>query len=236
MNRDFFTFSEDDEDIDFGEVLFVLKNNVLALVLCALIGACAAFGYTSFFITPEYSSSSMIYIFSNTKNTAITENLQLGLQLTVDFEILGTSRTVLEQVIENLSLNTDYEDLLEMVEVENPEDSRIIKITVNNSDPQLAADIANETANVLADEVVNIIETDKPSTVEAAVPAEKPASPSKKKNTLIGFAAGLLLAAFVIMIRYYGDMSIKDEDDVRKYLDLDTLALFPLDSDPVKVK
>lgn len=234
-NRDFIQLEEDDE-IDFAELFFVLKKNVIAIVLCAVIGAAAAFAYTINFMTPIYTSSSMIYIFSKTTSITTAADLQLGSQLTVDFEILGTSRPVLEKVIINLGLDATYEDLLNIVEVENPKDSRIIKITVENTDAQLAADIANEMADVLADRVAQVIDTDKPSSVEDAVAAKLPTSPSKKKNTALGFLAGLILSAGFVLIRYNSDNTIRDEDDVRKYLGLGTFATFPLEASISKDK
>lgn len=234
-NTDFIQLEEDDE-IDLAELFFVLKKNIIAIALCAVIGAVAAFTYTMCFMTPIYTSSSMIYIFSKTTSITTAADLQLGSQLTVDFEILGTSRPVLEKVIVNLGLDTTYEDLLRIVDIENPTDSRIIKITVQNPDAQLASDIANEIADVLADRVAQVIDTDKPSSVEDAVPAKLPSKPSTKKNTAMGFMAGLLLAAGFVLGRYYSDNTIKDEDDVRKYLGLGTFASFPLEESIAKDK
>ena len=37
-----------------------------------------------------------------------------------------------------------------------------------------------------------------------------------------------VLVILIIMIRYLADDTIKDEDDVSKYLGIDTLAAFPL--------
>ncbi|WP_035797081.1 YveK family protein [Butyrivibrio sp. MB2005] len=219
----------EEDEIDFRELFFVLRRKWWLLITCAIAGAAIALAYTLFLIQPIYTSSSMIYIFS--KSTTITSaiDLQIGEQLTVDFEILGKSRPVIEKVISDLELDTTYEDLLETVTVENPKDSRIIKITIENTDPQLACDIANCLADNLAARVAEVIDTDKPSSVESAVPAIIPSSPSKSKNTALGGILGLLLAAAIVLIQYYSDMSIKDEDDVRKYLGMSTLASIPFE-------
>ncbi len=227
MEKNFEDLFVKDDEIDLLEVLFVLKNHLLVIILCFVIGASAALSYTMFLLQPMYTSSSMIYIFSKTTSVTTAVDLQIGSQLTVDFEILGTSRPVLEKVIADLDLVTDYETLLKTVEVENPKDSRIIKITVTNPDPRLACDIANSLASNLAARVAEVIDTEKPSPVEDAVPAVKPSSPSKTKNTALGGIVGMLIAIAFILVRYYSDMSLRDEDDVRKYLGLGTLASVP---------
>ena len=218
---------EEDDEIDLAELLFVLRQKIWIIISCGLIGAIIALLYTMFLIKPLYQSSSMIYIFSKTTTVTSAIDLQIGKQLTVDFEILGKSRPVLEKVISDLQLDTSYESLLKTVNVENPTDSRIIKITVKNQDPQLACDIANSLAENLAARVAEVTDTTKPSSVESAVPAIKPVSPSKNKNTMMGGMIGLLLAIAVILVMYYSDMSIRSEDDVRKYLGLGTLAAVP---------
>ena len=218
---------EEEDEIDFGELFFVLKRHIWAILACTIVGAATALLYTIFLIKPVYTSSSMIYIFSKTTTVTSALDLQIGSQLTVDFEILGKSRPVLEKVIKDLELDTDYETLLETVEVSNPKDSRIIKITVKNTDPQLACDIANCLADNLAARVAEVIDTSKPSSVEDAVPAVRPTSPSKAKNTALGGILGMLVVIAIILVRYYSDMSVKDEEDVRKYLGLGTLAAVP---------
>ncbi len=219
--------AETDDEIDLAELFFVLRRRIWIIIASGLIGAIIALLYTLFLIKPLYQSSSMIYIFSKTTTVTSAIDLQIGKQLTVDFEILGKSRPVLERVISDLQLDTDYESLLRTVSVDNPTDSRIIKITVKNQDPQLACDIANSLAENLAARVAEVTDTTKPSSVEEAVPAVVPISPSKKKNTIMGGMVGVLIAITIILVMHFSDMSVRTEDDVRKYLGLGTLAAVP---------
>lgn len=220
---------EADDEIDLAELFFILRRRIWIIIASGLIGAVIALLYTLFLIKPLYQSSSMIYIFSKTTTVTSAIDLQIGKQLTVDFEILGKSRPVLEKVISDLQLDTDYESLLRTVSVENPTDSRIIKITVKNQDSQLACDIANSLAENLAARVAEVTDTTKPSSVEEAVPAVNPVSPSKNKNTVMGGMVGALIAITIILVMHFSDMSVRTEDDVRKYLGLGTLASVPFE-------
>ena len=53
----------------------------------------------------------MVYIFSNSTSITSLADLQIGSQLTVDFETIGASRPVLERVISGLDLDMHYEGL-----------------------------------------------------------------------------------------------------------------------------
>ncbi len=227
MNNELLNSYNQEDEIDFAELFFVLKRRLWLIIACAIAGAGITLAYTIFLIQPVYTSSSMIYIFSKTTSVTSAIDLQIGKQLTVDFEILAKSRPVLEKVISDLALDTTYEGLLSTITVENPTDSRIIKITVTNPDPQLACDIANTLADNLSARVAEVIDTTKPSSVENAVPATRPSSPSKTRNTALGGILGLLLSVAIVLVKHYSDMSLRDEDDVRKYLGLGTLASIP---------
>ena len=71
------------------------------------------------------------------------------------------------------------------------------------------------------------MDTDKPSMVQRAVVPKTKSSPSTSRNTVIGALVGALLVSAVVIIRYLMDDTIKDEDDVQQYLQLNTLAAFP---------
>lgn len=218
-------------EIDLGEVLFVLVRKAWLLGLCLLAGAVLAFGTTKLLITPQYTASSMIYIFTKTTSITSLADLQIGSQLTVDFQTLGTSRPVVEKVIEDLSLQTTYEQLLGTITITNPQNSRILKISVENPDPKLAAAISNAMASSLSNRVAEVLNTDKPSTVETAVVPKLPTSPSTSRNTAIGALLGLVTASAFVLLRHFLDTTIKSEEDVQKYLGLNTLAAVPLEHD-----
>ena len=220
---------DDEMEIDLLELFQVLLQKAWAIILCMVIGAGLAFGGTKMLLTPKYSASSQIYILTKTTSVTSLADIQMGAQLTVDFEVLAKSRPVVEEVIDELNLDYTYEELVEMITTLNPSDTRILKMTVENEDPNLAKEIANAMAEVTAERVAYIMTTDKPKIVEEAVTPEKPSSPSTVKNTALGGILGAVLAMGIIVIIYLMNDTIQTEEDVRKYLDLNTLAALPLE-------
>ena len=91
------------------------------------------------------------------------------------------------------------------------------------------AGIHSEVVGHVLDAVAEIMSTDRPTIVEDAVAPEEPSSPSLLKNIAIGGAIGLILAMAVVILRFLMDDTIKTEEDVTKYLDLNTLAALPVD-------
>ena len=217
-------------EIDLLELLMVMKKHLAAILLAGIVGLVIMFAYTSFLVTPLYSASSMMYVMpdnSNSMNSSTLSDMQVGQQLTSDYSSMIESRSFMEDVIKKLNLTIDYQKLLEKVEVTNPTSSRILQVTVNDPNPQTAADIANEMASVAESKLKEITGMQAIKIYEEAAVPDRPSSPSLKKNCALGLLAGIVLAIAVITILYLLDDTIKTEDDIEKYLGMTTLAVLP---------
>lgn len=220
---------DDEIEIDLLEICRVLFQRIWVIIICLIVGVGLAGGATKLLITPQYSASSMIYILTKTTSVTSLADLQMGTQLTVDFQTLATSRPVIEAVIDDLNLDTTYESLVKTVTVTNPTDTRILQTTVSNPDPKLAMDISNAMSDAISNQVAEVMTTDKPTNVERAVEPQSPSSPNTMKNALIGGLLGTFLAIGIILLKYFMDDTIKNEEDVDKYLGLNILAAIPIE-------
>lgn len=222
---------DDDEiEIDLGEVFAVLWHRMWIILLCAV--ACTAIGFAvSFFIiTPQYESTTKIYILNRSANsdTVTYSDTQLASSLTKDYEELVTSRTVLEDIISQYGLDEKYEDMENRITVENTTDTRIISITVKDPDPQMAQNLANAVRDAAAKHIQKVMDIEAVNVVDEANLPTDPSEPSVPKYTAIAALIGILLSSMIIIIRYITDDTIKTSDDIEKYLELSTLASIPV--------
>lgn len=218
--------NNEEMEIDLIALFHELWRHIAVIILCFIVGLLGSGLVTKFLITPMYQSSAMIYILGNSTSVSGI-NLQLSKQLTVDYTILATSRPVVNEAIASLGSDYTYGGIVSKTTVENPSGSSILKITVTSEDPQEAADIANALANATSNSVATVMNMDKPTTMEEASVPTSPISPNLMKNAAMGGIGGILLACAVIVVRFLLDDTIKTEEDVRKYLDLNTLASIP---------
>ena len=222
-----YELENDEIEIDLGELFRILKSKILIILLTVVIFAGAAGVITKFAITPVYSSSVQLYVASSDGISSLWV-LSKETQLTQDYMAIVKTRTVLDKVIDNLNLKMDDQQLGDKVTVENPADTRILKITVTDEDPKEAREIAQEVANITASTVSSKMDTKKPAIIENAYLADAPDSPSLKKNIAIGALIGLVLSAGYITLRFIFDDTIRKEEDIEKYLKINTLAKLPL--------
>lgn len=218
---------EDELEIDLKQIFYVLKKKILVILTVGLLFGCIACVITKFLMTPTYTSTSSMLLLINDKGFESTADLQMGSQLTKDYSVLITSRPVLEKTIENLKLDMAYEQLKANVMVDNPADTRILNITVTDTEPEMAQKIVNEVAEISSKFIGEKMEVTSPKIIdEGQFPVHK-AGPSMKKNALLGLMLGLILSAGIFVVIAIMDDTIKTEEDIEKYLGLSTLTSVP---------
>ena len=223
------TYMNDNEEIeiDLFELFMELKRKIWVILGVAVLCAGAAGAFSAFVLTPQYTSTAMVYILSKETTLTSLADLQIGSQLTKDYKIIVTSRPVLEDVIEGLELNTTYKDLKKKITIDNPADTRILSISVMDPDPQMAKAIADKVAATASDYVGDIMEMVPPKLIEDGMVATVQTSPNVKKNAAVGGLVMLVLACGVITLSVIMNDTIRSEEDVFKYLELPVLAVVP---------
>lgn len=229
-------------EIDLGELFGVLLHYIWIIIVSTIVLAAIGFAVSKFVMTPQYKSTTGIYIMAKQNSAASVtySDTQLATQLTKDYEELITCRTVLETVIEECGLKDSYASLKDRVSVVNSNNTRIIYISVTDPNPANAQIIANRIREVASVHITVVTDTEAVTVVDEANLPTTPSDPSVKKWTLLAAAVGMVLSAGFIIIRYLLDDTIKSAEDVENYLGLSTLALIPvmeiIDDDGNKLK
>ena len=216
-----------EEEIDLVWLFYALFTRLWLIIAVAVVCACGMAGYTHFRVEPTYTSTSTMLVL--TKETTLTSlaDLQIGSQLTKDYTVLITSRPVLDQVIENLDLNMSYKQLKDKVSINNPEDTRILSISVTTNDAKQAKAIVDELAAVSSEFIGDKMEVTSPKVIEEGEATGTKTGPNLMKNTMIGFLAGALLVCVVIVVLELLNDSIQTEEDIERYLGVPALAVVP---------
>ncbi len=217
-----------EDEIDLLELWYVLKRKAVLIFAIAILGAGLFGGYTKLLIQPTYTAQSTLYVFDQSTNLSTYNDLQMGTQLANDFTVLATSRPVVEKMIEALNLHTDYETVVKSISAENESGTRLINISVDNRDPQLAAQIANGMAEALVERVMEIMETSRAYVAVPATAPTKPSAPHLIRNVAIGAFLGAMIVAGSLTVRFIRDDTLKTAEDIEKFLDTATLAEIPL--------
>ena len=104
--------NNDEIEIDVLELFHVLLDKIWVIILAGAVAALAVVAATILFITPQYQSTTKMYVLSKQdSNTLTSQDMQTSLSLTKDYAELIKSRTVTEGVITQLNLDMTHEQL-----------------------------------------------------------------------------------------------------------------------------
>ena len=213
------------------DVLYLLRKlwskKFFIIFVGLLVGTIALLG-SVFFIKPKYTSTTRIYVVSRSNDTALTnQDLQAGSYLVNDYKEVITSSEVLSSVIDQEKLSMSAGQLSDEIAVNIPTDTRVISISVTDTDAQRACDIANTVREVAAEKIKAVTKVDDVTTLESATKPSHPSSPNVKKNAAIGALAGVFLAVVGILVAEVLDDRVRRPEDIEEVLGMTLLGVVP---------
>ena len=222
------TDSIDEDTVDLGKIFGMLLNHVQYIILCFLVGALLFSAYAYFMKHPTYQSTAKLYAVSASDDAVVNfADLNIGAALTKDYEELIYSYPVMEEVIDKLHLDMTSDQLSSMIEIENPEDTRVLRITTTATDPKTAQKITNTLVESLRTYLPRAMSTTKPNIVQRGKLIEQKVGPSYIKYLLLG---GVLFAGIycvILIIRFLLDDTLKTAEDVENEFGFAPLTVIP---------
>lgn len=216
-------------EIDLREIFDMLMNRWLMIVSLTIVAAIIA-GIVSFFIiTPKYeASTTMMVSYKQDQEALMNYNeLQMSQKLATTYSQIIKSERIADAVIEKLDLDLSAEELNSKISVSQVETTEILKITVKDNDPQLAALIANTETEIFKNEINEMMKVDNVSIIDVAKVPENPVSPNKMMNIAIATVLGLMVGVGITFVLEFLDRTYKVPTDIERHLGLPILGAIP---------
>lgn len=101
-------------------------------------------------------------------------------------------------------------------------------MVVRDTNALRAKDIANETAAVFMEEVVDAMKIQNIKIIDFAIEPQRAVAPRVKLNAVIGAMLGLMMGVFFALFKEFTDNTIKSAEDILKYVDLPVIGNVPI--------
>ena len=206
-----------------GKTLFIVSGIVIVMFI--------GITYGMFFQVPRYSASTTLvltHINETERNNAITQNdIMLNQKLVSTYREIITSRSILSSVINDLNLNKTPEQLSRIVTVTSVRDTELIKISVSDTSGEQAANIANALAVTFSERILDIYSIKNISFIDRAEIPTQPYNINIPLQMAIYLLVGIVLFCGIVLVIYYFDNTLKDEEEVEKNLGLSVLGIIP---------
>lgn len=217
-----------EETISLRELMDTLKKRMQLIILITLTAILVSGGVSYFLLTPVYQSSTQLLVNQAKSDQPVLNQgeIQANLQLMKTYNVIIKSPTILDQVIKDLDLDMTTSQLNGKITVGSEADSQVINLSVQDTDPKKAAEIANKTASVFQNEIPNIMNVDNVSILAKAEVGEKqsPIKPKPLLNITIATVVGLMIGVGLAFLLEFLDNTIKTEQEVEKLLGVPVLG------------
>ncbi len=219
-------------ELDLKEIMHIIRKRLWFIVLVTILAVGAGGVISLFVLEPVYRASATIIVGKPSSyldgNRLQIEDLNLNQRLAKAYGEIIKSRGVLEDVISQLKLNLTAQQLKEKTLVKLVEGTEFITISVTDTNPKRAADIANKIAEVFRFKVVNIMKVDYVQILDDAIVPRLPIKPRLELNMAIAGVLGMMTSIFVVFLLEYLDNTIKTPEDTEKYLGLNIVGIIPI--------
>lgn len=204
------------------DYLDALRRYWLVIVLLALLGGGAAFGYART-LPAEYSSTAAVMVVPQRgENTnELVQGSSYVQNLVQTYAVLAASPMVLSPVIDELGLDETPTRLASRVSVVNTLNTVVIEISVTDTDPEQAQRIVAQITDSLTDAVTQVSPKDaanepavRLTTIAPARMPQAPIGPNTRLITLIGIALGLGVGVVFALVRRFLRTLIGERDDI----------------------
>ena len=221
------------EEIDISQLLDYFKSKIVYIIFAMALAFAASAIYVYNFRVPEYTSYTTVLL-TQSGESINANDLNMNNSLVSNYSEIIKSKRVLKQVISNLNLDYEFGQLQGKIVVGEVNDTDLIKISVTDADAELAADIANEIADVFSKEIPIIYGTQNTSIIDVAEVSKVASSASALKIILIVTLAGAFVAVGVVFVIFYFDSTIKNEEEIERLTGLPVIGIIPLSRERIK--
>lgn len=214
---------QDEIEIDLLSLLYTIRSSWYLIVTGLLLGILFALGYYIFCTVPHYASTSSIYLRGSSRAVSL-EKLQINQELTSDYEIILKSYPNITNAIDDLGLEYSFQEVVSMISINNPSDSRILELTVTSTNPELSMNLSNSIVEN-GIERIKEIDSQEPYIVEKARVPSNRVGYTRTRVMFFGGIIGILISLGYIFIRFIVDDTIKSAEEVERKLQLPVLTV-----------
>lgn len=218
-------------EIDLLGLLLHLKTKIWIILLVTLVFGIGGFLGTKLTAVPVYTATTYAYVSQSGPNGINNNDLTASTQIRKDCAVIIKGESVGREVVKQLQLPMSAQALVAGVSVTSDDNTRILKMSYTDTNPQRAAAIINCVRDVAAAQTKTLMGSEVLKTVfEAEVPTAA-STGNIKRNTIAAAAIGCVITLILIVVIFLLDDTIRSEDDVESYLGLSTLAAVPVTSE-----
>lgn len=193
-----------EQEIDLRTVLTVFFKNWLIILIIPFVLVVATTAGLYLTSQPRYIASATLLLLDSAGNEqAFKQDAAAAKRTYATYAAIVSSKHILNRVIADLKLDLSAERLRKNIAVSYVDESNVMEIVVEDSDPDKTACIANQIAQTYVFEIGGIMEGKQVSLLDEATVPRSPIKTRKAPKIAAVAAAGLLAAMGLVFVREF---------------------------------
>lgn len=216
----------------------IFIHRIWIIFLAAFIAMSGLFLLIRLTYVPQYESTATLYILrqdsEQSGSSSVSSDFSLALNVVSDCTYLLKSHSVVDAVIDELHLDIPYEEVSKIISTNNPDNTRILEVSVKAGSPELAKSIVDSICQIGAGKIEEAMGFSQVNLYEYGVLNTRPCNTTSLMTYLLVGVITAVLVYSVFLVTYLLDDRIRSEEDVEHYLGLSILGDIPNADDPKK--
>ncbi len=192
--------------MNIKDIINLLLKRWKLLSIALLIPFILSIIFSFFIAKPVYGAEASVIVgpqISKIPNPYTYSDLLMYEHMVKSYKEVLKSRLVVQNTIDKLSLKDTVESIKKNITINTIEGTEILKIYYTNNNPDYTATIVNGLIDSLKEVTASIKGADNIIILDRAVYPEKPISPNKSLNVLVGLLLGIGLALIILFLVEY---------------------------------
>jgi capsular polysaccharide biosynthesis protein len=223
-----------EQSIDMKRYFRLLKRKIWLIFSFVVVCAVGSALISLFLMQPTYQASTKLIV-NKSEDTTSLQQIDLN-TVNANIKLIDTYKEIIKTpaimdivVTENPDFGLTSAQLINKVTVNSVNNTQVMTVSVTDYSYEKAVRIVNAISKVFQTEIPQIMKVDNVSLLNEAqlMDQPEPVSSSVVFNVIVtAFLSFLLIASIILIIDYFDD-TLKNEEDVSKYLGLPTLSMIP---------
>lgn len=226
------TSAFDESKLNLQTLFYVLRRKLVWIIACGILVALIFALYTTFFITPIYSSTAKFYVNNKADQSShyissADVNASQSLAET-SIVIIKNNTELLNTVAEGSGVDISGSSLKGMISASVDNGTEVFYIRVSGPSPENCYKLAQSFQKVIPTEIPEkIIEGVTIKAFDAPKAPTYPDSPNRFSNTVIGGAIGVALSFIFFFFREVLDTTIYTEEEIKERFKYPIIGVIP---------
>ncbi|MCX8128606.1 MAG: Wzz/FepE/Etk N-terminal domain-containing protein [Clostridia bacterium] len=218
--------------IDFQRLFkLLIRRSWIILLLSSLAGGAAWYYYTNKTV-PLYQANASLYAltrnYSDISGKVNSDSLLVNRMLVKDYRELIKSYKVTSTVVEELGLNDiPPEAIAARVNISSKNDSNVLLVTVLDTKPDRARDIANSISRAFINKINELTNGNNLSILDVSKTPVLPINLDHRMKIITAFMAVFLLSVTAIYFLELTNTKLQTVEEAEKRLECNVIGIIP---------